>query len=117
MKFAVDSSAPPIDISSRDWAEVLRILREQVPDIEVWVFGSRAKRTSKPYSDLDLALITREPLSLQQLAAISDAFAISDLPMRVDLVDWAATSETFRAIIERDKVMIASGRPDARALR
>ena len=116
MNLAADSSAPPIDITPRDWAGVLRILHEQVPGIEVWAFGSRAKRTAKPYSDLDLALITREPLTLQQLAAITDAFATSDLPMRVDLVDWAATAETFRSIIERDNVLIPSSGPDARRL-
>jgi predicted nucleotidyltransferase len=96
----------PIDIDPRDWADVLRILREQVPGLEVWAFGSRARRAAKPYSDLDLALMTRQPLSLVQLAAITDAFETSDLPIRVDVVDWAATSEAFRRIIERDRVVV-----------
>ena len=72
----------------------------------MWAFGSRAKRNAKPYSDLDLALITRQPLSLDQLASITDAFATSDLPIRVDLVDWASTSEAFRKLIEQDKVVV-----------
>lgn len=97
---------PPIDIAPRDWADVLRILHEQVPTIEVWAFGSRAKRTAKPYSDLDLALITQQPLSLGQLAVITDAFATSDLPIRVDVVDWASTSEAFRKLIEQDRVVV-----------
>ena len=109
MSIETVSTEPPIDITPRDWTEVLRILREQVPTIEVWAFGSRARRTAKPYSDLDLALITRMPLTLQQMAAVSDAFATSDLPMRVDLVDWASTSATFRGIIERDKVVVQPG--------
>jgi len=85
---------------------VLRILREQVPGLEVWAFGSRARRAAKPYSDLDLALITRQPLTFEQLAAITDAFATSDLPIRVDVVDWASTSDAFRKIIERDRVVV-----------
>lgn len=48
----------PIDIAPRDWVDVLNILREQVPGLEVWAFGSRARRAAKPYSDLDLALMT-----------------------------------------------------------
>jgi predicted nucleotidyltransferase len=60
--------APPIDIAPRDWAGVVRILHEQVPAMEVWAFGSRAKHTAKPYSDLDLALITQQPLSLDPLS-------------------------------------------------
>ena len=77
-----------------------------VPNVEVWAFGSRAKYVAKPYSDLDLALITRQPMTLEQLANISEAFENSDLPIRVDVVDWAATSEAFRKIITQDKVVI-----------
>ena len=100
------TEAPPIEITPRDWRDVLRILREQALGVEVWAFGSRARRTAKPYSDLDLALIAREPVSPQQLAALADAFETSDLPIRVDVVDWAATSDTFRFIIERDRVVV-----------
>lgn len=98
-----------IEISPRDWADVLRILREYTPDLEVWAFGSRARRTAKPYSDLDLAFITAQPLTLEQLASIKDAFDTSDLPIRVDVVDWASTSDVFRQIIERDRVVIQTG--------
>lgn len=100
------TDAPPIDIAPRDWVDVVRILHEQVPAIEVWAFGSRAKRTAKPYSDLDLALITQQPLSLDQLAIITDAFATSDLPIRVDVVDWASTSDAFRKLIAQDRVVV-----------
>ena len=77
-----------------------------VPNVEVWAFGSRAKYVAKPYSDLDLALITRQPMTLEQLANISEAFENSDLPIRVDVVDWAATSEAFRKIIAQDRVLV-----------
>ena len=106
MNTEAPTGEPPIEIAPRDWADVLRILREQAPGVEVWAFGSRARRTAKPYSDLDLAFITRQPLTLEQLASITDAFATSDLPIRVDVVDWASTSEAFRNIIERDSVVV-----------
>jgi type I restriction enzyme S subunit len=32
------------------------------------------------------------------------------LPWKVDIVDWAVTSESFRKIIERDKVVIQTRR-------
>lgn len=99
-------AAPVIDIDPRDLDDVVRILREQAPGVEVWAFGSRAKHTAKPYSDLDLALITSQPLSLERMAAITDAFATSDLPIRVDVVDWAATSDAFRQIIAQNKVVV-----------
>lgn len=97
---------PPIDLSHEDWHEVLQILQQHVPHLEVWAFGSRAKWTAKPYSDLDLALITQAPLSLEERGILNEAFDESALPIRVDLLDWAATSESFRKIITQDKVVI-----------
>ena len=106
MNTPASNVALPIDIAPRDWADVLRILHEQVPHLEVWAFGSRATRHAKPYSDLDLALMTEQPLSLDQLADITDAFATSDLPIRVDVLDWAATSDAFRQLIANGKVVV-----------
>ncbi len=99
---------PPIDVRADHWEIVRRILQRHVPRYEVWAFGSRAKWTAKPYSDLDLAIITDQPLSLAVSAALVDDFSESDLPWRVDVVDWATTSESFRKIIERDKVVLQS---------
>ena len=99
----------PLDLDARDLAQVLSILREQLPEYEIWAFGSRVAGRAKPYSDLDLAVLTDLPFSLERMATINDAFDQSDLTIRVDVVDWAATSEAFRGIIERDKVILQSG--------
>jgi len=37
-------------------------------------------------------------------SALAEDFAQSDLPWKVDVVDWATTSEGFRKIIEQDCV-------------
>jgi len=59
---------------------------------------------------LDLAIIplsrTDQPLDLSVSAALTDDFSASDLPMKVDVVDWASTSESFRKIIERNKIIL-----------
>jgi type I restriction enzyme S subunit len=77
-----------------------------VPQLEVWAFGAPAKRVAKPYSDLDLVLMTAHALPLDRMAAIAEAFATSHLPIKVDLVDWATTSEVFRNIIQQDRVLV-----------
>ncbi len=104
------SETPPIDIRPDLWVIVRDILQKHVPQYEVWAFGSRVKGTTKPYSDLDLAVISDKPLSLNVRAGLSDDFSESDLPWRVDVVDWATTSETFRKIIEQHKVVLQLGR-------
>lgn len=97
---------PPIDIRLDLWAIVRDILCKHVPDYEVWAFGSRVKGTAKPYSDLDLAIISDRRLSLDITAGLSEAFSESDLPWRVDVLDWAATSEAFQKIIAQNHVVI-----------
>lgn len=97
---------PQLDLNPRDWEIVHNILARHVPQYEVWAFGSRAKGTAKEYSDLDLVIITKQPLSLALSAAIADDFAESDLPIKVDVVDWATTSETFRQAIEKERLIV-----------
>jgi type I restriction enzyme S subunit len=103
---------PPIDIRPDQWAIVRDILQRHVPQYEVWAFGSRATWKAKEYSDLDLAVITDKPLSLAGSAALADDFSESDLPWKVDVVDWATTSESFRTIIERDKVVVQEAKAE-----
>ncbi|MFH1044152.1 MAG: restriction endonuclease subunit S [Pseudomonadota bacterium] len=104
---------PLIDIRPDHWDIVRGILRKNVPQYDVWAFGSRAKWTAKAYSDFDLAVITEKPLSLATSAALADDFSESDLPWKVDVVDWAGCSESFREVIRRDRVVVQQGEKTA----
>lgn len=97
-----------IDIDPDHLAIVRDILHKHVPQYAVWVFGSRVTGKARKFSDLDLAIITDKPLSLEVSASLRDDFSESDLPWKVDVVDWATTSDTFRAIIARDKVALVA---------
>jgi len=63
-------------------------------------FGSRTSPGSKSYSDLDLVIMGDVPVGLGTMALIKNAFAESDLPFRVDLLQWCKASPEFRKIIE-----------------
>lgn len=102
----------PIDIRPEHLAIVKQILADTLPpESKCWVFGSRAKWTAKDSSDLDLAIDSGKALTKQQSFALSDAFEESDLPYKVDVVDLHNMSESFRAIIERDKVPLPDSAP------
>ncbi|CAK0778388.1 hypothetical protein CCP2SC5_810011 [Azospirillaceae bacterium] len=100
------SEMPLIDIRPDHWEIVRSILLKHVPNYEVWAFGSRAKWTAKPYSDLDLAIVTDEPLPLAVSAALADDFSESDLPYRVDVVDLCSVSDALKAIVEKDRISL-----------
>ncbi|MFH0798942.1 MAG: nucleotidyltransferase domain-containing protein [Pseudomonadota bacterium] len=88
-----------IDVMPHVMAEVRRILAEHVPECEVRAFGSRVGGEAKPYSDLDLAVVGQEKIDRSRLARLKEAFEESNIPFRVDIVDWCSISESFRGII------------------
>ncbi|CAM3851602.1 putative protein adenylyltransferase MntA [Castellaniella denitrificans] len=97
---------PNIDVTPGQWSIIKDILAKYVPEGEVWAFGSRARHTAKPYSDLDLAIISPQPLTLDTRTALADEFSMSDLPWKVDIVDWATASESFKKTVAAHKVLI-----------
>jgi len=101
-----EMSLPAIDLLPGEWEIVRDLLRRHLPKREVWAFGSRARRTAKPFSDLDLAILGNHTLTLETLANIAEDFSESDLPFKVDIVDWATTSERFRKIIESEHIVL-----------
>ena len=98
-----------LQLRDSDWVELQRVLHEILPELpsaEVWAFGSRARKDAKPYSDLDIAIVAKKPLSLAEMARITDAFEQSDLSIRVDVLDWAAANPRFQAAIGKDRVLL-----------
>lgn len=97
---------PDIAITDADWSIVSGILKKYLSQYSVWAFGSRVRQTHKPFSDLDIVVVNDEPLSIATMAELSEAFSESDLPWKVDVVDWASISEGFRKNIHADKVQL-----------
>lgn len=96
-----------IDLAPEHLEEVRRILAEHAPGIEVRAYGSRVRGTARAHSDLDLALLGEEKLDWRRIEALKDAFSESDLPFQVDVLDWNAISDSFRAVIlERGYVLL-----------
>jgi predicted nucleotidyltransferase len=103
---ATGEAVPPIDIQPEHWRIVQDILRHHAPQYEVWAFGSRAQKKAKPYSDLDLVVVAEAPLPLFLTGELSEAFSESDLPWKVDVLDWASVDPPFQQIIKQNRVVI-----------
>jgi len=89
-----------IKITPAQLETVKKILASHVPQAKVLAFGSRVAGTPKDYSDLDIAVMAGSELELAALAELREAFAESDLPFRVDVLDWHSISPEFKKIIE-----------------
>ena len=86
---------------------LVALLREHLPDVEVWAYGSRVTGRSHDGSDLDLVL--RGPglkeLPADRLASFEEAVRESHIPFLVEARDWARLPERFHREIERTSVV------------
>ena len=97
-----------IALKPHELSIVKKIIEQQLPNQNIFVFGSRATAHHKPHSDLDLCIMGEQPLSLLQLSELRETFSNSDLPMRVDIVDGLTASPEFMAIIQKNAVQLQS---------
>lgn len=87
---------------------ILRILQHHLPQAQVWAFGSRVKGTARQTSDLDLCIDNGAPLPLETVAHLRDAFAESNIPYRVDVLDWYAAGAEFQSLIAEKRVLLVN---------
>jgi len=93
-----------VDLAAGHRSLVLSILAAHLPQGSMaWVFGSRASGRARPLSDLDLAIDAGRRLTLDEIAELAEAFTESDLPYRVDVIDWHGIDERFRQTITAER--------------
>ena len=95
-----------MEILNEERVIIINIIKNHAKDCEVLVFGSRLKGTNKPFSDLDLAFICEKGLNFKRRIALQIAFEDSDLPYRVDVIDYINVSKEFQEIIDSDNKRI-----------
>ncbi|MEN9557919.1 MAG: hypothetical protein RL141_288 [Candidatus Parcubacteria bacterium] len=92
-----------MNLTPREQEVIRTILELHVPGRRVMLFGSRATgKNLKPFSDADIAIMGSDPIPLGIMGRLKEMFSASELPFRVDVVDWAQTSPEFREVIQRD---------------
>jgi len=88
-----------IDVTAKQLKLVIDLITRFLPNTTVWAFGSRVKFTAKPTSDLDLVAFCT-PEQKAKLHNIREAFEESNLPFRVDILDWNAIPQSFKTNIQ-----------------
>lgn len=98
---------------SKEYLTVIKtIIKQLIPTCEVWAYGSRVNGNCHTASDLDL--VVRQEGALEKpskdIALLKEAFRNSELPILVDVMDWAYLPETYRNEIKKRYVVIQSGK-------
>lgn len=75
--------------------------------IDLFMFGSLARKDHRPNSDLDLGIEWRRPISPKLFRELCRD--VDDLPTvrKVDLVDFSSVPHTWKEIAGRDRVLLS----------
>ena len=96
-----------------EWLDMVRkLIAAHLPEVEALAYGSRVQGTAHDGSDLDLVLRNPDGSAVpwRKLADFCEAVSESDLPILVDVLDWASIPESFRKEIERGGTVVVYGR-------
>jgi predicted nucleotidyltransferase len=97
----------------RDVEPLLEAIRSRLPGVlGVWLFGSQATGRARPDSDIDLAVLAREPIDAVQLFDLGLDLGV--LAKRdVDLIDLRRVSTVMRKVVVTDGVLAFAAEADA----
>ena len=86
------------DIQSE--VKIKEILFNNIPakKYRVFMFGSRVKGKNRKFSDFDIGILGEQEVKLQVLNRIEEELEESDIPYKVDIVDFKKVSEKFRRV-------------------
>ena len=102
-----------LKLNPEDLTLVRAIIVKYVPDKVVLAFGSRVSGHAHDGSDLDLVVINpKHPSKPEEcIVQLKEAFIESNLPILVDIIDWAVVSEKFHQEIRRAYKIIQGDKP------
>ena len=81
-------------------------ISDMIPDVDIYIFGSRTQDKSLKYSDVDIALKSTCVIDINTILKIKVFFHDSTFPYKVDIIDLNAIDKNFYNIIKNDLIKI-----------
>lgn len=78
---------------------ILDIIKKELgSEVGVFLFGSRAREDHLDFSDFDIGLYLGVTISLRAIDKINSELVASNLPFKVDIIDFHSTKSEFENI-------------------
>lgn len=91
-----------LDLEDRYKEFIINSILKIIPNVEIYVYGSRVKGTAVKYSDVDIALKSEEEIPFDTVLKLKAFFNDSTFPYMVDIIDLNSISENFKNRIQKD---------------
>ncbi len=93
------------NISLKDKNKITGLISALIPNARIYLFGSRARGTHSPFSDIDIAVDAGEELPLVAVDEAKSIMSASNLIYHVDVVDFNSIPEEMRTAILQEGIL------------
>lgn len=87
-------------LSKKEVVELKSILKSNLSNEKIVIFGSRVNGRAHENSDLDLAIIGEDKLPYVLISNLKESFENASFSFRVDLLDYYRISKEIQIIID-----------------
>lgn len=108
----IAAAASRMGVAERHLEAIVRLVEREIPECEVWVFGSRADGSSYDGSDIDLAIRgssrdgTDSCVNWSKIFDLQNGLDESDIPYMVDLMPWEALPSRIQGRAQEHHIVI-----------
>ena len=90
-------------IATNDLKTIKSILfsRLKPDEVHAFIYGSWAVGNNRKFSDIDIGIESKKPISTEALGYIREAFEESDFPYIVEIVDFKNVSAQFQEVAKQ----------------
>ena len=67
-------------------------------DYKLFLFGSRTRETYDPKADIDIGILSENPLRARQMNAIKEKIDQIPTLLKIDFVDFGVVSKDFKTV-------------------
>ena len=85
--------------------KIVSLVSVVFPRAKIYLFGSRARGTHSPTSDVDIAIDDGGQVSYLEVEEVKNIISASDVGPTVDVVDFHSVPEVMRKKIEKERVV------------
>lgn len=85
--------------------KIIKLVSALMPDVKIYLFGSRARQIHHERSDIDIALDGETRLDVADVGEIREILNALHIPYKVDVVDFHHVSNDMREMILKEGVL------------